>query len=610
MAYFFLLFSILHSPELYALDVKMIDQVKNSQPGDPDSMACFDFEGPVFIEPGKMIKDHSFIRVNDTFHLFYITDQEKSFGHAISKDLLDWEILDRVMVAGPETNRIWAPCVIPFEDYPGYYLAYYTSVNQNIAQTTHLAFSSKDLTSWTEAVPERFEPFHPDTSWANWGEDHWSNCRDPHFFTDDNDTNYLINTASTKDGFGALSLASSNWYFDWEDIGPLYVHNNWHSIESAFLIKRAGRYHLFFTEELVGGISHMSAATLTGNWNINTRALIDNGHACELLKIDEETSLFSRHTSYALPNSEILYSIRIDTLTWMGDLPEIRREDPLEPDWTTLWGTAFDKQPVFGNVYYYRGDETTVSGFEGNWWISTYEKFQGPLTGTMPWWIQGDEPTGAIRSKTFTVTGNSMRMLVGGGNFPGECYIALFNARDSKMIYSETGKNTELMDERVWDLYPWRGREIYIEIVDNSSSPMGHINIDSIRESPFPARSCPGEPNDVPPEKDIPKYLAGENADTDMPPATHSISCAPNPFNPSTTIAFNGKPRSTYAIRIYDMAGRKIGSFKAETDDSGRGRVYWNGTSGNGKRVAAGIYAGAICDRSNILAVCKLVLVR
>ena len=157
-------------------------------PVGPSPLTRFDFEGPVFIEPGKMIKDHSFIKVGDLYHIFYITDLEKSFGHAVSMDLRHWDILDRVMTVPPGVNRIWAPCVVPFEEYPGYYLIYYTSVNNYIAQTTNLAFSTLDLSVWTPADSGIFEPYHPDTSWAAWDETSWSNCRDPWFFTDDNDS--------------------------------------------------------------------------------------------------------------------------------------------------------------------------------------------------------------------------------------------------------------------------------------------------------------------------------------------------------------------------------------------------------------------------------------
>ncbi len=586
--------------------------LKGTHPGDPDQMIFFDFEGPVFIENGKMIKDHAFIKTGDTFHIFYITDEEKSFGHAISTDLRHWEILGRVLQAGPETVEIWAPCVVPFEDYPGYHLIYYTGINHNVSQTTHLAFSNLDLTEWTEAVPERFEPFHPDTTWAEWSEDTWSNCRDPWFFTDDDGSNYLINTARTKTGFGAISLAVSDWYFDFTDIGPLYLHNNWHSLESSFLMKRNGIYHLFFTEEEIGGISHMSSATLTGGWNIIFRAIIDNGHACELLRLNDEASLFSRHSSYILPSDEIVYSIRVDTLTWSGTLPEVTIEDPLGPDWTILWGTAFNRQPVFGDAYHYRGDDSTEVGFEGNWWIGTSESFDGPLLGSAPGASQGDLPTGAIRSKDFIVTGRSMKMLVGGGCYPGECYIALKRSHDGAILFSETGKGVESMDERIWDIERYMGREVYIEIVDNSSAPMGHINIDSIKESPFPVTPHPPAPGELDRDGDKrdPECFEGSTSAADIPSPRYSVSCYPNPFNPSTKIEFRGEADRLYQIRIFDISGRTVDSFVIRTGSSGTGYINWNGTDSREKAVASGIYVGALCDKDEIFAVCKLVLTR
>ncbi|HSG29324.1 MAG TPA: family 43 glycosylhydrolase, partial [Candidatus Krumholzibacterium sp.] len=531
-------------PDVYGIAKRLPDQLTEARPAgyedaDPSLMASFDFEGPVFVEPGSLIKDHAFIRAGGLYHLIYITDGEKAFGHASSPDLKDWTVHGPVMSAEPVFNRIWAPRIVEFEDIPGYYIMYYTGVNDAISQTTCLAFSDGDLSKWIPAVEQCFVPWHPDTAWADWSGDSWSNCRDPHFFADDDGTNYLLNTATHRDGSGAIALASSDSYFDWTDLGPLYKHDNWHALESPFLLKRDGRYHLFFVEEQVGGISHMSSPSIAGGWDIMFRAIIDNGHACELLELGDGRYLFSRHSSYALPPGGSLYTIRIDTLGWIGDLPEVEIEDPLGYDWTILGGNAFDHQPVFGDPWLYRGIDSVSAGHEGNWWIGTAECFDGPMMGRLPGDSQGDGPVGAIRSGTFTVTGRSMRLLVGGGDYPGECYVALCDASGGDIIYSETGRMTETMDERIWDLEPLRGRSVYIEIVDGSSAAFGHINVDGIKESLFRAPFTPDPPEDDGPEKDIfnPKK---DMLEPGPEPTGVRLSPFPNPFNPATVISVSG----------------------------------------------------------------------
>ncbi|MBU8922536.1 MAG: family 43 glycosylhydrolase [Bacteroidales bacterium] len=577
-------------------------------PGDPALMASFDFEGPVFVEYGSMIKDHAFIFADGLYHLIYITDGEKSFGHATSVDLKDWTLHERVLWAEPEFNRIYAPHIVEFSDIPGYYLMYYTGVNDHISQETCLAFSTGDLSAWIPAVPERFEPYHPDTAWALWDETSWSNCRDPFFFIDTDDTGYLLNTATAKGNFGAISLARFDGFFDYEDIGPLYTHNNWHALESPFMIYRSGRYHLFFVEEEVGGISHMSSPSLQGGWDITYRAIIDNGHACELLDAGGGEYLFSRHSAYALPDGESLYSIRIDTLGWTGDLPEIRIEDPLGSAWTILRGTAFDRQPVFGDNPGWRGVDSVDVDFEGNWWIGTFERFDGPVLGALPGSFQGDGPTGAIRSGTFIVTGRSMRLLVGGGHYPETCYVALFDAATGTMLFSETGRGTDAMDERCWDLKGLRGSEVYLEIVDDSSLPFGHINVDGIFESPFPFQPALPPDEDGPPEKDIDDPKKGATNAVLIP--TISMSSHPNPFNPATIIELSGLEPARYGVRIYDISGRLVRVLDVTASTDGRGSVRWNGLDSGGGPVVSGIYVAAAARNGKILSVHKLVLMR
>ena len=232
-----------------------------------------------------------------------------------------------------------------------------------------------------------------------WYENKWSNYRDPGFFKE-NGTCYMVHTAHTWAWKGAIALATSTDYFTWHDAGPIYVADNWHAIESVFLMKRNGRYHLFFTEETTEGISHMSSDSLRSGWNIATRTIIDLGAASEVLDLGDDRYIISRHTKYTTA-AEPVSSIRFDTLGWYGDQPHVQMTNLLG-GWTILWGTAFDRQPVFGDNPRYRGDFVTTIGFEGNWWIGTYERFNGPISGPMPGGHPGESARGAIRSETFS----------------------------------------------------------------------------------------------------------------------------------------------------------------------------------------------------------------
>jgi hypothetical protein len=66
----------------------------------------------------------------------------------------------------------------------------------------------------------------------------------------------------------------------------------------------------------------------------------------------------------------------------------------------------------------------------------------------------------------------------------------------------------------------------------------------------------------------------------------------PNPFNPSTTIAYQ-IPVGTYnytTLRIYDTMGRLVRTLVDEKKEAGYHTVKWHGIDDNGKRVPSGIY--------------------
>jgi hypothetical protein len=100
-----------------------------------------------------------------------------------------------------------------------------------------------------------------------------------------------------------------------------------------------------------------------------------------------------------------------------------------------------------------------------------------------------DEYTGTITSPLFMVRnsfglegGNvrsTIKLLVGGGAGPG-VYVELIG-EDGKRLAIERGKNTEHMDERVWDVTAHRNETLRIRIVDQEKGGWGHINVGLIR---------------------------------------------------------------------------------------------------------------------------------
>jgi hypothetical protein len=80
---------------------------------------------------------------------------------------------------------------------------------------------------------------------------------------------------------------------------------------------------------------------------------------------------------------------------------------------------------------------------------------------------------------------------------------------------------------------------------------------------------------------------------TDTPKAPEASYLAqnfPNPFNPTTRIAFGLSASVRVSLRIYDAAGRLVRALVNEERRAGRYEESWDGRDSNGRAIASGIY--------------------
>lgn len=64
----------------------------------------------------------------------------------------------------------------------------------------------------------------------------------------------------------------------------------------------------------------------------------------------------------------------------------------------------------------------------------------------------------------------------------------------------------------------------------------------------------------------------------------------PNPFNPSTVIAYTLETSAVAEISVYDVAGRRVKVLQRQWKPAGLHRVTWNGRDEGGRPVPAGLY--------------------
>ena len=111
-----------------------------------------------------------------------------------------------------------------------------------------------------------------------------------------------------------------------------------------------------------------------------------------------------------------------------------------------------------------------LTGHRGSRVVSTYR-------GT-------DAATGRLTSRPFRVDKRYMTFLIAGGNHPRQAAINLLlnsPVLPEPVDVSATGDDSHRMQRKVFNLQPYMGQEIRIEIVDEvSEGPWGHVVIDQI----------------------------------------------------------------------------------------------------------------------------------
>jgi hypothetical protein len=93
------------------------------------------------------------------------------------------------------------------------------------------------------------------------------------------------------------------------------------------------------------------------------------------------------------------------------------------------------------------------------------------------------------------------------------------------------------------------------------------------------------------------------------PAATRISSIYPNPFNPSTRIAFEVRERARVELAIYDVSGRKIAVLTDRDMEAGKYEISWHGRTSGGAVAASGVYFCKL-RAGNLVETKKLVLIR
>ena len=216
--------------------------------------------------PDKWVWDFWFAQDGLDYHIFYLQASRKlkeeklrhwhaSIGHAISQDLINWEILPDALSPSVEENAwdnytTWTGSVI---HHAGSWYMFYTGTNRaegGKIQRIGLAIST-DLTNWhkhsdnpiIQADPQWYETLDS----AMWDDQAW---RDPWVFYHNGIFHAYI-TARIKTGHklsrGVIGHARSTDLLNWKVSSPVTEPGEFGYLEVPQLVEINGRWYLFFS---------------------------------------------------------------------------------------------------------------------------------------------------------------------------------------------------------------------------------------------------------------------------------------------------------------------------------------------------------------------------
>ncbi|MCL5098226.1 MAG: GH116 family glycosyl-hydrolase, partial [Candidatus Omnitrophica bacterium] len=133
----------------------------------------------------------------------------------------------------------------------------------------------------------------------------------------------------------------------------------------------------------------------------------------------------------------------------------------------TVNGQAFGAKPAAGTL----PNQQPVSGFLGGGLVNSF--------------LEGDQTTGRLVSKSFVIERRYIHFLVGGGSHQNTQIRLIVG---DKAVRRASGHDNELLLPASWDVSELEGKTAHLEIVDEETGGWGHINIDQIEFSDRPSR--------------------------------------------------------------------------------------------------------------------------
>jgi beta-fructofuranosidase len=220
----------------------------------------------LYAPPGLWLNDPKVVYLNCAYHLFHIqgrrtvpwNPEEKTYGHAVSKNLVEWQRLRSALERGRsgawDDFAIWTMDVC---ERDGTFYMLYTGLSRKEGgrmQRIGLA-TSKDLVHWEKHPANPVltaDPRYYESDYRNapgYGHVAW---RDPAIYADpQSGWTYTFITARTNKGLGktrgCVGLARSRDLVHWEILPPAYAPQRFVYHEVPQVVKVGARFVMLFS---------------------------------------------------------------------------------------------------------------------------------------------------------------------------------------------------------------------------------------------------------------------------------------------------------------------------------------------------------------------------
>lgn len=389
----------------------------------------------------------------DEYHLFYqyypedIVWGPMHWGHAVSKDLVNWEHLPIALYPDSLGYIFSGSAVIDWENTSGLgtdgrppMIAIFThhdpvgeKAGTKTFQYQSLAYSNDYGRSWTKYTGN---PIIPNPGIRDF--------RDPKVIWDEARSQWVMVFAA----WDHVKIYTSENLIDWDiasDFGrDMGTHAGVWECPDLFPLTVAG------TNE-VKWVLLVSINPGAPNGGSGTQYFVGD--------FNGKTFMIDNEFSNAL-----------------GTLPAVEPDGDIFADFEenryTNWektGFAFGNYPATGKI----ADQEDVLNFRGERLVNTY--------------FNGNETEGVIKSPTFKINHRYINFLMGGGMHSGKVGMSL-NIDGNRVVKSATGNNSETLSWQSWDVSGFMGQNAHLRIFDQYTGSMGHILVDQITFSDEAAR--------------------------------------------------------------------------------------------------------------------------